>query len=70
MDFITATAVLCGQMPDYKTIAGIVGLNQITAKNRLGILEKLGIIFYLRPYSNNMPKRMATKPKLYFCDCE
>ncbi|MEG2297730.1 MAG: DUF4143 domain-containing protein, partial [Clostridium sp.] len=27
------------------------------------------IIFYLHPYSNNMLKRMVTKPKLYFYDC-
>lgn len=69
MDFITATAALCGQMINYKTISDVVGINQITAKNWLGILERLGIIFYLHPYSNNMLKRMVTKPKLYFYDC-
>ncbi|MPL69367.1 hypothetical protein SDC9_15107 [bioreactor metagenome] len=29
----------------------------------------LDIVFYLHPYSNNMLKRMVTKPKLYFYDC-
>lgn len=69
MNFITAAAALCGQMLNYKTIADAAGLDQVTAKNWLGILERLGIIFYLHPYSNNMLKRMVTKPKLYFYDC-
>ncbi len=69
MEFITATAALCGQMLNYKTIANAAGINQVTAKNWLGILERLGIIFYLHPYSNNMLKRVISKPKLYFYDC-
>jgi len=68
MSFITAAAALAGQMLNFKTIAGIAGIDQITAKNWLGILEKLGIIFYLYPYSNNTVKRTVTKPKLYFHD--
>ncbi|MEA5022032.1 hypothetical protein SDC9_17221 [bioreactor metagenome] len=69
MDFITAAAALCGQMLNYKTIADAAGIDQLTAKGWLGILERLGIIFYLHPYANNMLKRMVTKPKLYFYDC-
>lgn len=69
MDFITAAAALCGQMLNYKTIADAAGIDQVTAKHWLGILERLGIVFYLHPYSNNMLKRMVTKPKLYFYDC-
>ena len=69
MEFITAAAALCGQMVNYKTIADAAGIDQLTAKKWLGILERLGIVFYLHPYSNNMLKRMVTKPKLYFYDC-
>ncbi|TWH59242.1 hypothetical protein DesLBE_3612 [Desulfitobacterium sp. LBE] len=69
MDFITAAAALCGQMLNYKTIADAAGIDQLTAKGWLEILERLGIIFYLHPYANNMLKRMVTKPKLYFYDC-
>jgi len=36
MDFITAAAALCGQMLNYKTIADVAGIDQITAKNCLG----------------------------------
>lgn len=69
MAFITATAALCGQMINYKTIADAASIDQMTAKKWLEILERLGIIFYLHPYSNNMLKHMVTKPKLYFYDC-
>lgn len=69
MDFITAAAALCSQMLNYKTIADAAGIDQVTAKSWLSILERLGIVFYLHPYSNNMLKRMVTKPKLYFYDC-
>lgn len=68
MSFITAAAALTGQMLSYKAIAEAAGVDVISAKSWLGILERLGIIFYLHPYSNNMLKRMVTKPKLYFYD--
>jgi predicted AAA+ superfamily ATPase len=66
--FITAVAALGGQMVNYKTIADHAEINVATVKNWLGILERLGIIFYLHPYSNNMLKRLVTTPKLYFAD--
>lgn len=68
MSFITATAALAGQMLNYKTIADAAGIDQVTAKNWIGILEKIGIVFFLYPYSNNILKRTVTKPKLYFFD--
>ena len=68
MSFMTATAALCGQMVNVKTIADTAGIDQIKAKAWLGILETLGIIFYLHPYSNNILKRTVSKPKLYFSD--
>ena len=68
MNFITATAALAGQMINYKTIADAADIDQLKAKEWLGILETLGIIFYLHPYSNNVLKRTISKPKLYFYD--
>ena len=32
------------------------------------MLEKSGVTFYLRPYSNNLLKRTTKTPKLYFFD--
>ena len=68
MNFITATAALAGQMVNFKTIAEDCDIDQITAKSWLKILETLGIIFYLHPYSNNVLKRTVKTPKLYFYD--
>lgn len=66
--FITAAAARCGQMLNVADIARDADINQIQAKNWLGILESLGIIFYLHPYSNNLLKRLVKTPKLYFYD--
>ena len=66
--FMTAAAARCGQMLNIADIARDADINQIQAKNWLGILETLGIIFYLSPYSNNLLKRLVKTPKLYFYD--
>ena len=66
--FITAVAARCSQMVNVAEIARDADINQIQAKDWLGILETLGIIFYLRPYSNNLLKRLVKTPKLYFYD--
>ncbi|MDY3020630.1 MAG: ATP-binding protein [Oliverpabstia sp.] len=66
--FITAAAARCGQMVNVAEIARDAEINQTQAKDWLGILETLGIIFYLHPYSNNLLKRLVKTPKLYFYD--
>jgi predicted AAA+ superfamily ATPase len=68
MNFITAAAAFAGQMVNYKTIAQASDIGEVKAKEWLNILETLGIIFYLRPYSNNVLKRTVSTPKLYFSD--
>lgn len=66
--FITAVAARCGQMVNMAEIARDADINQTQTKNWLGILETLGIIFYLHPYSNHLLKRLVKTPKLYFYD--
>ena len=66
--FITAAAARCGQMLNVADIARDADMNQKQVKDWLGILETLGIIFYLHPYSNNLLKRLVKTPKLYFYD--
>lgn len=68
MRFITAVAARCGQMLNIAEIARDADINQPETKKWLGILETLGIIFYLHPYSNNLLKRLVKTPKLYFYD--
>ena len=68
MRFLTATAALAGQMLNVNTIAESAETDPAKTKEWLGILEALGIIFFLHPYSNNVLKRTISKPKLYFSD--
>lgn len=67
-DFIKSVAARTAQQINIAEIARDVGINEVTAKRWLAILETLGIIFFLHPYSNNVLKRALKKPKLYFYD--
>lgn len=67
-DFVRAAACRAGQMLNIHDIAQDVGVSDDTAKRWLQVLEKSDIIFYLRPYSNNLLKRTVKTPKLYFFD--
>lgn len=67
-DFIRAAACRTGQMLNIHSIAQDVGVSDDTAKRWLQILEKSSIIFFLRPYSNNLLKRTIKTPKMYFFD--
>lgn len=67
-DFIRAAACRVGQILNVHDIAGDIGVSDETAKRWLQVLEKSDVIFYLRPYSNNLLKRTVKTPKLYFFD--
>ena len=66
--FVAACAALVSEQINYKTLADAADISQPTAKVWLELLEGLGIIYLLQPYSNNALKRLAKAPKLYFCD--
>lgn len=66
--FVSSVAKRCSQMLNVAEIAQDADINQKQAKEWLQILETLGIIFYLHPYSNNLLKRLVKTPKLYFYD--
>jgi len=68
LDFIRAAACRAGQMLNVHDIAMDIGVSDDTAKRWLQVLEKSEVIFYLRPYSNNLLKRSIKTPKLYFFD--
>ncbi|MDR2547498.1 MAG: ATP-binding protein [Lachnospiraceae bacterium] len=68
-DFVRAAACRTGEMLNIHAIANDVGVSDETAKTWLGYMEKSGVIFYLRPFSNNLLNRTIKKtPKLYFFD--
>jgi predicted AAA+ superfamily ATPase len=66
--FVTACAALVAQQVNYATIAETANISQPTAREWLRLLEGLGVIYLLQPYSNNALKRLTKTPKLYFCD--
>jgi predicted AAA+ superfamily ATPase len=66
--FLAACAALVGAQVNYATLAEIAEISQPTAKEWLGLLEGLSVVYLLPPYANNALKRLAKTPKLYFCD--
>lgn len=66
--FVTAAAARCSQLVNYTALAEDADIDIQTAKSWLNILETLGIVFLLHPYSNNVLKRTIRTPKLYFYD--
>ena len=68
LGFIRAAAARCSQIVNVAEMARDADINQITAKNWLRILETLGIVFFLQPYSSNQLTRLIKAPKLYFFD--
>lgn len=66
--FVTAVAARTSQLLNYKAIADDADIDMPTAKAWVNILETLGIIFLLHPYSNNVLKRTIKTPKVYFYD--
>ena len=67
-DFVRSAACRAGQMLNVHDIAQDVGVSDDTAKRWLQVLEKSDVIFFLRPYSNNLLKRTVKTPKMYFFD--
>ncbi len=66
--FVTAVAARCSQLLNYNALAEDADVDIRTAKAWTDILETLGIIFLLHPYSNNVLKRTVKTPKVYFYD--
>lgn len=66
--FVTAVAARTSQLLNYKALADDADIDMPTAKAWVNILETLGIIFLLHPYSNNVLKRTIKTPKVYFYD--
>lgn len=65
---LKACASFLGNIINYSDIALAGGVSVPTAKNWVKVLQNMGIIYLLEPYSNNELKRLVKTPKLYFCD--
>lgn len=66
--FLTAAAARTSQLLNYHSIAEDADIDIQIAKAWINVLETLGIVFLLHPYSNNVLKRTVKTPKLYFYD--
>lgn len=68
LKFMTVCAAMTGQMLNLSSLAKDVGISEPTAKRWLSILKTSGIVYLLKPYSNNAIKRAVKTPKLHFLD--
>ena len=66
--FMVAMAARTGQLLNIADIANDVGVSLRTAKRWLSILSASNILFILKPYHNNIMKRLVKSPKAYFLD--
>lgn len=66
--FMTAAAASTGQLVNLASLARDVGISQPTAERWMSILIASNIVYLLKPYSNNITKRVVKTPKLYFLD--
>lgn len=66
--FLCAAASQTGKLLNYAVMAKETGISIPTAKQWLGILEKMGIVYLLQPAAFNGVKYVVKTPKLYFTD--
>ena len=66
--FLRAAAALIGELLNYSALASAADVSVPTAKEWIRILEGMGVVYLLEPFSNNSLKRLIKTPKLYFCD--
>ena len=66
--FLIELAARTGQELKYSSIANDIDVSIPTIKEWVSILENTGIIYLLKPYYENMIKRIVKSPKIYFLD--
>jgi len=66
--FMIAIAARTGQLLNIADVAKDTGISQQTAEKWLSILIASNIVFALKPYHNNVLKRLIKTPKIYFLD--
>ena len=68
LKFLQSAAARTGQLLNMTDMARDVGVSPMTVHKWLSVLEASGIIYLLKPYHNNISKRLIKAPKLYFLD--
>ena len=65
---VTCLAANTSKELNYDSLSKEIGVSAPTVKEWITILERSGIIYILRPYYNNVSKRLVKTPKCYFLD--
>lgn len=66
--FLCAVAAQTAKLLNYAVMAKETGISIPTAKQWLGILERMGIVYLLQPAAFSGVKYVVKTPKLYFTD--
>jgi predicted AAA+ superfamily ATPase len=66
--FMISIAARTGQLLNIADLAKDTGISKPTAEKWLSILVASGIVYVLKPYYNNVLKRLIKTPKAYFLD--
>ena len=61
-------AARTGMILDYSNIARDSGIQSVTVKEWIGILQRTALVYCLQPYASNLNKRLTKAPTLYFLD--
>ncbi len=57
-----------GSLISLANLAGDIQISQPTAKAWLEVLERIYLVFVVRPYSKSLPRAVLKAPKVYFFD--
>jgi predicted AAA+ superfamily ATPase len=66
--FLRLLAGRVGQLSNFSSLAGELGVSQPTIKSWVHILEAAYVVFRLSPYYENFGKRIVKSSKIYFYD--
>lgn len=61
-------AARTGMLLDYANVAKDSGIQAVTVKEWVGVLQRNAFVYCLKPYASNLNKRLIKTPKLYFLD--
>ncbi len=68
LDFMIACAARTGQLFNASDIANAIDVDSKTVQSWVSILRASGIVHLVYPFSQNVSKRVAKAPKIYFMD--
>lgn len=71
LEFLKFVKLLAGrvaQIVDYSSLSNEVGVDAKTIKEWISILERMRVIYLVKPFSGNINSRLIKSPKLFFID--